>query len=58
MKYLGSVITDEGSKPEIFSRIAQIKAALTSKILPISYKDHITNEDVLAKIQFDHTKTS
>ena len=29
-KYLGSVIIDEGSKPEIFSRIAQATAALTS----------------------------
>ena len=28
-KYLGSVITDDGSKPEIFSRIAQTTAALT-----------------------------
>ena len=28
-KYLGSFITDEGSKPEILSRIAQITAALT-----------------------------
>ena len=28
-KYLGSVITDVGSKPEILSRIAQITAALT-----------------------------
>ena len=28
-KYLGSVITDEGSKPEIFSRIEQATAALT-----------------------------
>ncbi|WP_293703574.1 hypothetical protein, partial [Thiolapillus sp.] len=28
-KYLGSVITDEGSKPEIPSRIAQATAALT-----------------------------
>ena len=28
-KYLGSVITNEGSKPEIFSRIAQTTAALT-----------------------------
>ena len=27
-KYLGSVITDEGSKPEILSRIAQTRAAL------------------------------
>ena len=29
-KYLGLVITDEGSKPEILSRIAQATAALTS----------------------------
>ena len=28
-KYLGSVITDEGSKPEILCRIAQAIAALT-----------------------------
>ena len=28
-KYLGSLITDEGSKPETFSRIAQTTAALT-----------------------------
>ena len=28
-KYLGSVITDEGSKPEILSSIAQTTAALT-----------------------------
>ena len=28
-KYLGSVITDEGSKPEIRSRIAQTTADLT-----------------------------
>ena len=27
-KYLGSVITDEGSKPEILSRTAQAAAAL------------------------------
>ena len=103
-KYLSSVITDEGSKPEIFSRIAQTTAALTRlkpvwnnrsislsykiqlmrslvtsiflyacelwtftaepqrriqamemrcyrKILRISYKDHVTNEEVRAKIQ-------
>ena len=29
-KYLGTVITNEGSKPEILSRIAQATAALTS----------------------------
>ena len=28
-KYLGSVVTNEGSKPEILCRIAQTKAALT-----------------------------
>ena len=103
-KYLGSVITDEGSKPEILPRIAQTTAALTRlisvwidksislnskiqlmrslvtsiflyacdswtltaelerriramemrcyrKILYISYKDHVTNEEVRAKIQ-------
>ena len=114
-KYLGSIITDEGSKPEILSRIAQTTAALTRlkpvwkdkyffcvcvcvfvcfslsskirlmrslvtsiflyaceswtltaelqrriqamemgyyrKILHISYKDHVTNEEVRAKIQ-------
>ena len=29
LKYLGSVISDEGSKPEILCRIAQAIAALT-----------------------------
>ena len=28
-KYLGSVLTDEGSRPQILSRIAQATAALT-----------------------------
>ena len=103
-KYLGSVKTEEGSKPEILSRIAQTTAALTRlkpvwndrriflspkirlmrslvtsivlcgfeswtltaelqrriqameimcyrKILRISYQDHVTNEEVRAKIQ-------
>ena len=102
-RYLGSVITDEGSKPEILSRIAQTTAELTRlkpvwndrsislsskirlvrslltsilyacepwtltaelrrriqaiemrcyrKILRISYKEHVTNEEVRAKIQ-------
>ena len=101
---MGSVITDEASKPEIFSRIAQTTTALTRlkpvwndksislsskirlmgslvtsiflcgceswtltaelqrriqamemrcyrKILRFSYKDHVTNEEVRAKIQ-------
>ena len=104
-KYLGSVITNEGSKPEMLSRIAEAIAALTRlkpvwidrssslcskirlmrslvtsffldacepwiltavlqrriqamemrcyrKILHISYKDHVTNEEVCAKIQW------
>ena len=103
-KYLGLVITDEGSKPVILSRIAQTTAALTRlkpvwidksislsskmrlkhslvtsiflyaceswtltaelqrrmqamemrcyrKILHISYKDHVANAEVRAKIQ-------
>ena len=33
-KYLSSFITDEGSKPEILSRIAQTTAALT-RLIPI-----------------------
>ena len=33
-KYLGSVVSDDGSKPEILSRIAQATAAL-SKLKPI-----------------------
>ena len=34
-KYLGSVMTEEGSKPEILSRIAQTTAALT-RMKPVS----------------------
>ena len=33
-KYLGSVITDEGSKPEILSRTAQTTAAL-ARLKPV-----------------------
>ena len=36
-KYLGSVITDEGSKPEILSRIAQTTEVLT-RLKPV-WKD-------------------
>ena len=103
-KYLGAVVSDDGSKPEVLSRIAQATAALTklkpiwrdnnislgSKVKPmrslvisiflyaceswtltaelekrtqafemrcyrrllnISYKDHVTNEEVRRKIQ-------
>ena len=37
-KYLGSVITDEGSKPEILSRIAQTTAALTRLKPVLNYR--------------------
>ena len=112
-KYLGSVITDEDSKPEILSWIARTTAALTRlkpvwidrsislsskirlmrslvtsislyaceswtlttelqrriqamemrcyrKILHISYKDHVTNENCVPRSsrQSYHTKTS
>ena len=99
-KYLGSIISDKGSKPEILSRIAQTTAALTKlkpiwnnkniairllrslvmsiflyaceswtlnadterriramemrcyrRLLGISYKDHITNEEVRRRIE-------
>ena len=103
-KYLGSLMTDEGSQPEILSRIAQTTETLTRlkpvwidkcislnskirlmrslvtsiflyaceswtltaelqrriqamemrcyrKVLNISYKDHVTNEEVRAMIQ-------
>ena len=33
-KYLGAVVSDDGSKPEVLSRIAQATAALT-KLKPI-----------------------
>ena len=84
-KYLGAVIYNEGSKPEILSRIAQTTAAISRlKIIwrdknislackswtltaeterriqalemrcyrrPLSYKDHVTNEEVRNRIQ-------
>ena len=34
IKYLGAVVSDDGSKPEVLSRIAQATAALT-KLKPI-----------------------
>ena len=40
-EYLGSVITDEGSKPEILSRIAQTTAALT-RLKPIWNDDNFS----------------
>ena len=103
-KYLGAVVSDDGSKPEVLSRIAQATAALTKlkpiwrdnnislgskvklmrslvisiflyaceswtltaelenrtqafemrcyrRLLNISYKDHVTNEEVRRKIR-------
>ena len=103
-KYLGAVVSDDGSKPEVLSRITQATAALTKlkpmwrnnnislgskvklmrslvmsiflyafeswsltaelekrtqafemrcyrRLLNISYKDHVTNEEVCRKIQ-------
>ena len=49
-KYLGSVITDEGSKPEILSRIAQTAAALT-RLKPVLNDRSIS---VSSKIQLMH----
>ena len=40
-KYLGAVISDDGSKPEIVSRIAQATAALT-KMKPIWRDNNIS----------------
>ena len=59
-KYLASVLTDEGSKPEILSSIAQTAAELQRRIQAmemrcyckaqrISCKDHVTNGEVCAK---------
>ena len=39
-KYLGAVVSDDGSKPEVLSRIAQFTAALT-KLKPI-WRDNIS----------------
>ena len=40
-KYLGAVVSDDGSKPEILSRIAQATAALT-KLKPIWNDNNIS----------------
>ena len=40
-KYLGSVIADEGSKPEVLSRIAQTTAALT-RLKPVWIDESIS----------------
>ena len=50
-KYLGSVITDEGSKPEILSRVAQTTAALT-RLKPVWIDKGIS---LSSKIQLMHS---
>ena len=50
-KYLGSVITDEGSKPEILSRMAQTTTALTR--LKLVWKDR--NISLSSKIRLMHS---
>ena len=40
-KYLGAVVSDDGSKPEVLSRIAQVTAALT-KLKPIWRDNNIS----------------
>ena len=50
-KYLGSVITDEGYKPEILSRIAQTTAALT-RMKPVWNDRSIS---LSSKIQLMHS---
>ena len=40
-KYLGAVVSDDGSKPEVLSRIAQATAALT-KLKPFGEITHIS----------------
>ena len=53
-KYQGSVITDEGSKPEILPRIAQTTATLTrlkpvwnDRGISLSFKIRLMHEDLL-----------
>ena len=35
IKYLGAVVSDDGSKPEVLSRIEQATAAALTKLKPI-----------------------
>ena len=71
-KYLGGVVSDDGSKPEVLSLVISIfmyaceSWTLTAelekrtqafemrcyrRLLNMSYKDHVTNEEVCRKIQ-------
>ena len=60
LKYLGSFITDEGSKPEILSRMAQTTAALTrlkpvwiDKSISLSSKYHCSVNKVRGRVVFE-----
>ena len=62
-KYSGSVVSDDGSKPEILSRIAHTTAALTKLKTKTSWSHTRTmlptKKSVLRSIwQLDHTKIS
>ena len=50
-KYLGAIIADEASKPEILTadterRIQAMEMGCLRKLLGITYRDHISNEEV------------
>ena len=44
-KYLGAVVSDDGSKPEVLSRIEQATAALT-KLMPIRRNNNIRRDNI------------
>ena len=50
-KYLGAVVTDDGSKPQILSRIAQATAALT-KLKPLLRENNISLESKVKMMRF------
>ena len=53
-KYLGSVLTDEGSKPKILFRIAQTTAALT-RLKPVLIDKSISlNSKILLMLSLIH----
>ena len=49
-KYLGAVVSDDGSKPEVLSRIAQVTAALT-KLKPIWRDNNISFGTLGSKVK-------
>ena len=51
-KYRGTVITDEGSKPEILSRIAQTTAALTVWLKPVWNDRSISVSSKIRQMRF------